>query len=164
MMDMADKEQTPGERSQKDSRMAFFIMPTVLLKSLRQHAGHVLKEAEVRKLLYDCGLDCGRIMVKKMDISTEDQVDVGDTITALWIEIGLGRLQVKSSEEGELVVVCDDSTEAVANGHTGKMICDLTRGYLVGIASTLTGYGWDCTETACLSHGEGECTYVLKAK
>ena len=163
-MDMADKEQPTGEKAQRDSRMAFFIMPTVLLNSLRHQAAKVLKEEEVRKLLYDCGHDCGRIMVKKMDISTEDQVDVGDTITALWIEIGLGRLQVKSSEEGELVVVCDDSTEAVANGHTGKMICDLTRGYLVGIASTLTGYEWTCAETTCLSHGEGECTYVLKAK
>jgi predicted hydrocarbon binding protein len=161
---MAEKDQPTGERSQRDNRMAFFIMPTMLLQSLRHNATKHLKEEEVRKLLYDCGLDCGKMMVKKMDISTEDRVDVGDTITALWIEIGLGRLQVKSSEEGELVVVCDDSTEAVANGHTGKMICDLTRGYLVGIASTLTGFEWTCTETSCLSHGESECTYVLKAK
>jgi len=161
---MAEKDQPPGEKSAKDNRMAFFIMPTMLLRSLRHNAARVLKEDEVRRLLYDCGTDCGKMMVKKMDISTEDQVDVGDTITALWIEIGLGRLQVKSSEEGELVVVCDDSTEAVANGHTGKMICDLTRGYLVGIASTLTGFEWTCNETTCLSHGEPACTYVLKAK
>jgi predicted hydrocarbon binding protein len=163
-MDMAEKDQMAGDKSQRDNRMAFFIMPTVLLKSLRQNAAKALKEDDVRRLLYDCGADCGKIMVKKMDISTEDQVDIGDTITALWIEIGLGRLQVKSSEEGELVVACDDSTEAMANGHTGEKICDLTRGYLVGIASTLTGFDWTCTETSCLSHGEPECTYVLKAK
>jgi predicted hydrocarbon binding protein len=161
---MAEKDQPPGEKSARDNRMAFFIMPTMLMRSLRHNAARVLKGDEVRRLLYDCGMDCGKMMVKKMDISTEDQVDVGDTITALWIEIGLGRLQVKSSEEGELVVVCDDSTEAVANGHTGNMICDLTRGYLVGIASTLTGFEWTCNETTCLSHGEAECTYVLKAK
>jgi predicted hydrocarbon binding protein len=164
MMQMAEKDQPTGDRSHKDNRMAFFIMPTMLLRSLRHNAARHLKEDDVRALLYDCGLDCGKMMVQKMDISTEDQVDVGDTITALWIEIGLGRLHVKSSEEGELVVACDDSTEAVSNGHTGKMICDLTRGYLVGIASTLSGFEWTCTETACLSHGEPECTYVLKAK
>lgn len=164
MIHMAEKDQPRGEGSHRDNRMAFFIMPTQLLRSLRHNASRHLKEDAVRELLYDCGLDCGRMMVKKMDISTEDQVDVGDTITALWIEIGLGRLQVKSAEEGELVVACDDSTEAVANGHTGKMICDLTRGYLVGIASTLTGFEWTCTETKCLSHGEPECVYVLKAK
>jgi len=162
---MDDNGQSAAERSSKDSRMAFFIMPTILLKSLRSNAAlHLKSDEEVRRLLFDCGLDCGRVMVKKMEISSEDQVDVGDTITALWIEIGLGRLSVKSAEEGELVVMCDDSTEAVANGSTGKMICDLTRGYLVGIASTLTGYDWTCTETACISHGDAECTYILKAK
>jgi predicted hydrocarbon binding protein len=162
---MDDTNHSAAEKSPKDSRMAFFIMPTILLQSLRQNAAkHLKSEEEVRQLLFDCGVDCGMVMVKKMEISSDDQVDVGDTITALWIEIGLGRLQVKSSDENELVVVCDDSTEAVANGNTGKMICDLTRGYLIGIASTLTGYEWTCTETGCLSHGEPECTYVLKAK
>jgi predicted hydrocarbon binding protein len=163
-MDMVEKDASQDERSPKDNRMAFFIMPTVLLRSLRANAASQLKDDGVRKLLYDCGADCGRVMVKKMDISSEDQVDIGDTITALWIEIGLGRLHVRSHEESELVVVCDDSTEALANGHTGRMICDLTRGYLVGIASTLTGYEWECTETACLSHGDAECVYALKAK
>jgi predicted hydrocarbon binding protein len=162
---MDDKEKSSAEKASRDSRMAFFIMPTILLKSLRANAVKYLKTDEsVRELLFDCGVDCGRVMVKKMEISSEDQVDVGDTITALWIEIGLGRLSVKSADEGELVVMCDDSTEAVANGDTGKMICDLTRGYLVGIASTLTGYEWTCAETACISHGDPECTYVLKAK
>ena len=46
----------------------------------------------------------------------------------------------------------------------GVVVCDLTRGYLVGIASTLTGYEWGCTETACISKGDPECIYVLKAK
>ena len=162
---MDDKGKSPTEKAQRDSRMAFFIMPTMLLRSLRVNAAkHLKSEETVRELLFDCGADCGRIMVKKMEISSEDQVDVGDTITALWIEIGLGRLSVKSAEEGELVVVCDDSTEAIANGDTGKMVCDLTRGYLVGIASTLTGYEWSCTETACISRGDPECIYVLKAK
>jgi predicted hydrocarbon binding protein len=162
---MDDKGRSSTDKAQRDQRMAFFIMPTVLLKSLRTNAARHLKgEDAVRELLFDCGVDCGRVMVKKMEISSEDQVDIGDTITALWIEIGLGRLTIKSSEEGELVVVCDDSTEAVANGDTGKMVCDLTRGYLVGIASTLTGYDWTCTETACISRGDPECIYVLKAK
>ena len=162
---MDDKGKPATEKPQRDSRMAFFIMPTTLLRSLRVNAEkHLRSEDSVRELLFDCGVDCGRVMVRKMEISAEDQVDIGDTITALWIEIGLGRLSIKSSEEGELVVVCDDSTEAVANGDTGKMVCDLTRGYLVGIASTLTGYEWGCTETACISKGDPECIYVLKAK
>ena len=162
---MDDKEKSPTEKAQRDQRMAFFIMPTTLLRSLRANAEkHLRSENTVRELLFDCGVDCGKVMVKKMEISAEDQVDIGDTITALWIEIGLGRLSIKSSEEGELVVVCDDSTEAVANGDTGKAVCDLTRGYLVGIASTLTGYDWTCAETACISKGDPACIYVLKAK
>jgi predicted hydrocarbon binding protein len=162
---MDDKGKTPTEKAQRDQRMAFFIMPTTLLRSLRANAEkHLRSEDSVRELLFDCGVDCGKVMVKKMEISAEDQVDIGDTITALWIEIGLGRLSIKSSEEGELVVVCDDSTEAVANGDTGKAVCDLTRGYLVGIASTLTGYDWTCAETACISKGDPACIYVLKAK
>jgi predicted hydrocarbon binding protein len=162
---MDDKGRTSAEKAQRDQRMAFFIMPTTLLKSLRVNASrHIGSENAVRALLFDCGVDCGKVMVKKMEISADDQVDIGDTITALWIEIGLGRLTIKSSEEGELVVVCDDSTEAVANGETGQAVCDLTRGYLVGIASTLTGYDWTCEETACISKGDAECVYVLKAK
>jgi predicted hydrocarbon binding protein len=162
---MDDKGKSGTEKAQRDQRMAFFIMPTTLLKSLRANAARHLKDdVAVQSLLFETGADCGRIMVRKMEISAEDQVDIGDTITALWIEIGLGRLSIRSAEQGELVVVCDDSTEAVANGETGKMICDLTRGYLVGIASTLTGYDWTCTETACISHGDPECVYVLKAK
>lgn len=162
---MDDKGKSPTEKAQRDQRMAFFIMPTTLLRSLRVNAEkHLKSEKSVRELLFDCGVDCGKVMVKKMEISAEDQVDIGDTITALWIEIGLGRLSIKSSEEGELVVVCDDSTEAVANGETGKAVCDLTRGYLVGIASTLTGYDWTCAETACISKGDPACIYVLKAK
>ncbi len=162
---MDDKGKSPTEKAQRDQRMAFFIMPTMLLRSLRVNAARHLKgDSAVRSLLFDCGVDCGKVMVSKMEISSEDHVDVGDTITALWIEIGLGRLSVKSADEGELVVVCDDSTEAVANGDTGKAVCDLTRGYLVGIASTLTGFDWTCTETACISKGDPECVYVLKAK
>jgi predicted hydrocarbon binding protein len=162
-MDDASKKTT--ERAPRDSRMAFFIMPTTLLRTLRDTASrHLKSDVKVRELLFECGVDCGRVMVNKMEISSEDQVDIGDTITALWIEIGLGRLTIKSAEEHELVVVCDDSTEALANGETGKMICDLTRGYLVGIASTLTGFEWTCTERSCLSHGDTECVYVLKAK
>ncbi len=162
---MDDKGKPGTGMAQRDQRMAFFIMPTVLLRSLRANAARHLKDEEaVRSLLFETGADCGRDVVKKMEISAEDQVDIGDTITALWIEIGLGRLSIKSAEQGELVVVCDDSTEAVANGETGKMICDLTRGYLVGIASTLTGYDWTCAETACISKGDPECIYVLKAK
>lgn len=162
-MDDASKKTT--ERAPRDSRMAFFIMPTTLLRTLRDTASrHLRSEEKVRELLFECGADCGRVMVRKMEISSDDQVDIGDTITALWIEIGLGRLSIKSAEQHELVVVCDDSTEALANGDTGMMICDLTRGYLVGIASTLTGFEWTCTERSCLSHGDPECVYVLKAK
>jgi len=163
-MDMDEKEQMPFEKSQKDPRIAFFIMPTILLKTIRQKAAELMGEEAVGKLLFDCGADCGRAMVSKMDLTQEDHVDLGDTLTALWIEIGLGRLQVRSSEEDEVVLACDDSTEAVANGVIGKKVCDLTRGYLVGIASTLTERDWSCTETICLSHGDKECQYQLKAK
>lgn len=161
-MEEKDMETKPGR--EREARMAFFIMPTVLLRSLRQKASSLLKNEQVRALLFECGLDSGRAMVKKMDITDEDRVDIGDTITALWIEIGLGRLQVESREEGEILVNCDDSTEALANGRTGETVCDLTRGYLVGIASALSGHGWECEETRCLSRGDQECTYVLRAK
>ncbi|MEM2870650.1 MAG: V4R domain-containing protein [Thermoplasmata archaeon] len=159
---MEEKESSGGP--EREARMAFFIMPTVMLRSLRQKGSELMTGEQVRRLLFECGADCGRAMVKKMDITDEDRVDIGDTITALWIEIGLGRLHVESREEGELVVNCDDSTEALANGKTGEMMCDLTRGYLVGIASALSGHAWDCEETRCLSHGDPECTYILRAK
>ncbi len=161
---MEEKERETKTGQEREARMAFFIMPTVLLRSLRQKASALLKKEDARALLFECGLDSGRAMVKKMDITDEDRVDIGDTITALWIEIGLGRLHVESREEGELVVNCDDSTEALANGRTGEAVCDLTRGYLVGIASALSGHGWVCEETRCISRGDPECTYVLRAE
>jgi predicted hydrocarbon binding protein len=164
MMDMGDKEPVPFEKSQKDPRIAFFIMPTILLRTIRQKAVKIVGDDVVGKLLYDCGVECGRAMVSKMDLTQEDHVDLGDTLTALWIEIGLGRLQVRSSDEDEVVLACDDSTEAVANGVIQKKVCDLTRGYLVGIASTLGEREWECTERICLSNGDAECQYVLKAK
>ena len=158
------EETVSGEGAERESRMAFFIMPTVMLRSLRERGSELMSKEQIRGLLFACGADCGRAMVKKMDITDEDRVDIGDTITALWIEIGLGRLHVESRENGELVVNCDDSTEALANGRTGETMCDLTRGYLVGIASALSGHPWDCEETRCLSRGDPECTYVLKAR
>lgn len=161
---MSDETAPPLEPAGRDMRLSFFIMPIFFLKVLREEYTKVSGEPETRRILFRCGFRCGELLTSKMEISPKDEVNLMDTLMALWIEVGLGRLRVASNAPDRIVIESEDSTESLAVGRTGKLACDMTCGMIAGVASTVTSREYACSEEKCTSLGDSHCLYVLQPK
>lgn len=148
----------------QDMRLSFFIMPIYFLKAIRDEYESKCGREKASEILFNCGYRCGQIMTKKMEIAGQDNIDLAETLHALWIEVGLGRLSVEQLDDGSIKIMSDDSSEAQANGKVGEKMCDMTCGFIAGIASEVTGKDYKCFEEACWSAGDEQCTYVLRTK
>jgi len=146
----------------KDMRLSFFIMPIHFLKAIREEYERLSGKEKAVEMLFNVGFRCGRTMTDKMSIEKEEDIDLAETLIALWIEVGLGRLQIHEEGNGAIIIISDDSTEAMANGVVGKATCDMTRGFIVGIASTIMNKPYECHEEKCYSEGDQVCKYILK--
>ena len=140
---------------------AFFIMPTQILKSLHDEFRELAGPDAARAILFRIGYASGEAVTRKINIQVNGDLTLPETLTSLWIEMGLGRIIVTEEPDGRLHVECDGSTEAIAMGHTGETSCDLTRGYLAGTTSALVRKRYLCTETACVSAGSHVCFFEL---
>jgi len=139
-------------------------MPTEMLKSLHDEFAILAGEKIARSILFRCGFRGGESVTKRMGLTCGNGMSIGDMLLSLWIEIGLGRLRVLEEKEDELLIESEDSTEAIAMGKTGKEECDMTRGWLAGIVSMLTGKRFYCFEEKCASHGDKTCIYRVTTK
>ncbi len=143
---------------------AFFIMPTQILKSLHDEFLELAGPDAARAILFRIGFSSGEAVTRKINIEVNGDLTLPETLTSLWIEMGLGRIIVTELPEGSLHVECDGSTEALALGQTGTNSCDLTRGYLAGTTSALTRKRYHCQETDCVSAGNTICNFELTVR
>lgn len=143
---------------------AFFIMPTQILKSLHDEFIELAGRDAARAILFRIGHASGEAVTRKINIEVDGDLTLPETLTSLWIEMGLGRIIVTEEPGGLLHVECDGSTEALALGQTGETSCDLTRGYLAGTTSALTDRRYHCTETECISSGNPVCIFQLRPR
>lgn len=143
---------------------AFFIMPTQILKSLHDEFLELAGPDATRAILFRIGFSSGEAVTRKINIQVNGDLTLPETLTSLWIEMGLGRIIVTELPEGSLHVECDGSTEALALGQTGMTSCDLTRGYLAGTTSALTRKRYHCQETDCVSAGNTICNFELTVR
>ena len=153
---------TESGRPLHDMRLSFFIMPIYFLKAIREEYASLCGEEGSAKVLFNCGFRCGKIMTKKMEISGHEQIDLAETLHALWIEVGLGRLSVEKIDIESIKIMSEDSSEAQANGEVGKKMCDMTCGFIAGIASEVTNKKYECFEEKCWSAGDDKCVYLLR--
>jgi predicted hydrocarbon binding protein len=156
------KDQHPSSPEEHDMRVAFFIMPIYFLKVIRDEYAGVAGDEGAKEMLFRSGFKCGQTMTKKMNINHEERINLAEALIALWIEVGLGRLEIHEGEADTIVITSDDSSEAQANGRVGKTMCDLTCGFIAGIASEVTGTQHSCFEESCWSRGDELCKYLLK--
>ncbi len=154
----------PAETQMQDLRVSFFIMPTEMLKSLHDEFASLAGEKIARSILFRCGFRGGESVTKRMGLSCDNGMGIGDMLLSLWIEIGLGRLRVLEETADEILIESEDSTESIAMGKTGKAECDMTRGWLSGIVSMLTGKRFYCYEEKCASKGDKTCVYRVTVK
>jgi predicted hydrocarbon binding protein len=154
MGDRAD-EYDPGIQA------AFFIMPIQILKSLHDEFKELAGPDAAKAILFRIGYASGEAVTRKINIEVNGDLTLPETLTSLWIEMGLGRIIVTEEPNNCLHVECDGSTEALAMGHTGNQSCDLTRGYLAGTTSALTNRKYHCTEGECVSAGSEVCLFEL---
>ena len=150
-----------AEADDASVQAAFFIMPTQILKSLHDEFIELAGPDAARAILFRIGHASGEAVTRKINIEVNGDLTLPETLTSLWIEMGLGRIIVSELPNGVLHVECDGSTEALAMGETGASSCDLTRGYLAGTTSALTDRRYHCTETQCISAGETVCFFEL---
>ncbi len=150
-----------AEADEANVQAAFFIMPTQILKSLHDEFMELAGADAARAILFRIGYSSGEAVTRKINIEVNGDLTLPETLTSLWIEMGLGRIIVMEEPGGVLHVECDGSTEALAMGQTGESSCDLTRGYLAGTTSALTNRRYHCTETQCISSGDTVCFFEL---
>ncbi|NOQ53329.1 MAG: hypothetical protein GQ558_01850 [Thermoplasmata archaeon] len=117
-----------GAEPDEAIQAAFFIMPTQILKSLHDEFMELAGLDAARAILFRIGFSSGEAVTRKINIQVNGDLTLPETLTSLWIEMGLGRIIVTELPEGNLHVECDGSTEALALGQTGTISCDLTRG------------------------------------
>jgi predicted hydrocarbon binding protein len=164
--DQVTPEGLSGDPTVPDVRASFFIVPTDILESLHREFAALAGERSASGILYRTGQRCGQTVTSKMNFRLDDESLLGDALTNLWIEIGLGRISsITPGADGSLRIVSEESTEARAMGHQpGKRVCDITTGYLAGTASALTGQDYVCEEARCYAGGAERCEYVLRHK
>ncbi len=153
-----------AEADDASVQAAFFIMPTQILKSLHDEFIELAGPDAARAILFRIGHASGEAVTRKINIEVNGDLTLPETLTSLWIEMGLGRIIVTEEPDGVLHVECDGSTEALALGQTGEPSCDLTRGYLAGTTSALTNRRYHCTETRCVSAGDHVCFFRLSPR
>lgn len=153
-----------GAEPDEAIQAAFFIMPTQILKSLHDEFLELAGPDATRAILFRIGFSSGEAVTRKINIEVNGDLTLPETLTSLWIEMGLGRIIVTELPEGSLDVDCDGSTEALSLGQTGTPSCDLTRGYLAGTTSALTRKRYHCNETKCVSAGDDICTFQLMVR
>lgn len=150
-----------AEADEANIQAAFFIMPTQILKSLHDEFVDLAGRDAAGAILFRIGYASGEAVTRKINIEVNGDLTLPETLTSLWIEMGLGRIIVTNEPNSRLRVECDGSTEALAMGETGEPSCDLTRGYLAGTTSALTNKRYLCSETECISGGNQVCLFHL---
>ena len=153
-----------AEADDASVQAAFFIMPTQILKSLHDEFMELAGPDAARAILFRIGFASGEAVTRKINIEVNGDLTLPETLTSLWIEMGLGRIIVTEMPGGVLHVECDGSTEALAMGQTGTTSCDLTRGDLAGTTSALTDRRYHCIETKCMSTGDTVCFFELQPR
>jgi len=149
------------EGDEASIQAAFFIMPVQILKSLHDEFRNLAGEDAARAVLFRIGFSSGEAVTRKINIEMDSGITLPETLTSLWIEMGLGRIIVSEEGGGRLHVQCDGSSEAMALGRTDAPSRDLTRGYPAGTASALSGRRYHCVETHCVSAGAELCLFDL---
>ena len=99
-----------------------------------------------------------------MDVNCKTFDEISENLPNLWIELGLGLIEIHKVEEDNITVVSSESKEALAMGTTGKTACYLTSGYLAGVISSLMGAKYHCEEVECLSAGNDQCKFEIHTK
>ncbi|MEW5937884.1 MAG: DUF835 domain-containing protein [Candidatus Thermoplasmatota archaeon] len=138
------------------SEEPYFVMPGSALLSLREELQIALGEANSREALFRYGMRCGEALVKNLGI-TAGLDDFKGILQSLWFEVGLSRPYIEKVDEGEIVVMFDESLES-----SPQNSCDFTRGYLAGVTSGLLGRKYGCIETTCRSDGSEFCTHIIR--
>ena len=132
--------------------LPFFVMPGIALAHLREELEIVEGDARARHMIYRYGQRCGKALVESFGLSCADLIEVKAVIEPIWMEAGLSRLRIESTEASEMIVNLEESVEA-KEGNT----CDFGRGYLSGIVSQLVGKRFEVDEVECASQGYMSC-------
>lgn len=154
-----------GEDPEEEQRAstAFFIMPAEALMTLREELSPLASEMAVKAILFRYGYRSGEACVQSMGIDRMAQKEMPDVLLALWDEIGMGRLSVKT-KKGGFALHLEESIEGIVVGDIGQTSCDFTRGYLAGMVSYLTGKSYYGKEEKCVSNGDDLCTFKLSKR
>ena len=140
-------------------------MPIDVLRGIHEELQEHLGMIEASQLIYRCGYRSGNSVVKDMNIEFPDKETLSKSLPELWLQMGLGVIDIEKMETDEILLHCQESNEAVAQGNTGKKECDLTCGYLAGMMTTIMDSEFECVEERCVSEGNGGiCVYRLTRK
>lgn len=142
-----------------DDQLSFFAMPSEMFSSIRDELQFIIGEKGANGLLFRSGIRCGKSIMRKVVIFNKMRNEPTKNISAIWREIGFGRLVLNKLSDGEYVAIVMDSIEALAIGDIDKPSCNFTRGFLTGILTVLTKKEYYSIEEKCISKGDKFCTY-----
>lgn len=150
-----------GHEKKEDSE-PFIYMSGEAIKSLRSELSNLLGDKLAAGVLFRFGFRCGEALVERTISDANIESGMGEPLTSIWKQTGLGKIvKIEEISEEEVEIEQEGSTEAKVIGSAAEPSCDLTRGYLAGIATMLTKKKFYCVETDCISEGKDRCSFQL---
>jgi predicted hydrocarbon binding protein len=149
------------DKNDLKSPIAFFLMPVDILKGVHDELSELLGPDSASNILYNCGFRSGINIVNDMNIEFPDLETLKETLPELWLQMGIGVFQIEEIDSDHVILICEESNEAVALRYTGRKSCNLTRGYIAGMISKLLENTFTCEEKTCVSHGDDQCVFHL---
>ena len=150
-----------GPKNHLKEPIAFFLMPVDILKGVHDELSELLGPDSASNILYKCGFRSGKNIVIDMNIEFPDFDTLKETLPELWLQMGIGVFQIEEIDSDHVLLKCDESNEAVALKYTGRKSCNLTRGYIAGMISSLLENTFKCEEQTCVSQGDDNCVFYL---
>jgi predicted hydrocarbon binding protein len=150
-----------GHEKREDSE-PFIYMSGEAIKSLRSELSNLLGDKLAAGVLFRFGFRCGEALVERTMSKANIESGMGESLPGIWKQTGLGKIaKIEEISEEEVEIEQEGSTEAKIIGSAAEPSCDLTRGYLAGIATMLTKKKFYCVETDCISEGKDRCSFQL---
>ena len=154
------------ESQQPPDTFSFIAMPGTFFKNIRCALMDKCSDEELDAALFHAGKETAGEVMNNSQGRFDPEGGIDDILSDLWLENGLGRLQIKKKLGGSYEIVSEESAEALCSMGRGKKSCAFTTGYLEGVFSALMKNEYSCEEKVCIAEDPKikACKYVLKKK
>jgi predicted hydrocarbon binding protein len=134
-------------------RLVHFAIRAVLERSLGRE--------EAARLLYEAGVEAGRMLARDVIGPSPDLASYARQIQEKALEMGIGlvRFEKTDLEAGEIVLTVAEDLDCSGVEEAGEPICTFDEGLIAGLLGDFTGRRFDVREIDCWATGGRMCRF-----